>query len=128
MSTVGLVGNTASFTTSALTAGGHSIAVVYSGNTNFAGSNSALQQTVHKHDTSVALTSGPASTVFGESVSFTATVSSTGPNTPTGNVTFKDGSSSLGTAALDNNGVASFTTSAPVDSRPSEKRTKELAR
>ena len=51
--------------------------------------------------------------VFGQRVTFTATVtaSSPVPGTPTGTVTFKDGSASLGTGALNASCVASFTTS-----------------
>jgi len=59
--------------------------------------------------TSVASSLNP-STV-GQSVTFTATVSSSG-GTPTGNVEFFDGVSSLGTFALNGSGQASVSTSA----------------
>jgi hypothetical protein len=49
--------------------------------------------------------------VFGQSVTFTATVTGSS-GTPTGTVTFKNGSISLGTAALNGSGVATLTTSA----------------
>src|SRR5207249_548682 len=45
---------------------------------------------------------------FGQSVTFTATVSGSGP-TPTGTVTFKDGTTALATNAL-TSGQATFTT------------------
>jgi parallel beta-helix repeat protein len=48
---------------------------------------------------------------FGQPVTFTATVTGSGP-TPTGTVTFLDGAASLGTATLNGSGVATFTTSA----------------
>ena len=50
--------------------------------------------------------------VSGQAVTFTATIApvSPGSGTPTGNVTFDDGSTVLGTVTL-NNGTASFTTS-----------------
>ena len=51
--------------------------------------------------------------VFGQSVTFTATVKAVAPGsgTPTGAVTFLDGSTTLGTGTLDASGVASFSTS-----------------
>jgi len=51
--------------------------------------------------------------VSGQSVTFTATVTakSPGAGTATGTVTFKDGSSTLGTGTLDSSGQAMFTTS-----------------
>ncbi|WP_333830182.1 S8 family serine peptidase [Pararhodobacter sp.] len=52
---------------------------------------------------------GPASSTPGQSVTFTATVSTTGGGTPTGSVTFRNGGSALGTVAL-SGGTASFST------------------
>ena len=51
--------------------------------------------------------------VFGQPVTFTATVTANSPGagTPTGTVTFKDGSSTLGTGTLNGSGQATFTTS-----------------
>src|SRR5439155_702363 len=51
--------------------------------------------------------------VFGQPVTFTATVTakSPGAGTPTGTVTFKDGSITLGTGTLNGSGQATFTTS-----------------
>jgi hypothetical protein len=57
--------------------------------------------------TEVAVSSSPASPTFGEPVTLTATVSSIGGGTPTGTVTFEDGSTDLGQASL-SNGVASL--------------------
>jgi len=49
---------------------------------------------------------------FGQSVTFTATVSSTGFKvTPTGTVTFLDGTATLGSGNLNSSGVATFATS-----------------
>jgi hypothetical protein len=47
----------------------------------------------------------------GQLVTFTATVSNGGASTPTGNVTFLDGSSPLGTMALNASGQATFSVS-----------------
>jgi hypothetical protein len=46
---------------------------------------------------------------FGQAVTFTATV--TGSKSPTGTVTFSDGSAALGTGTLNSSGVATYTTS-----------------
>ena len=55
--------------------------------------------------------SGANPSTFGQSVTFTATVSGTsGP--PTSTVTFKDGATTLGTGTLNGAGVATYTTSA----------------
>jgi len=50
--------------------------------------------------------------VYGQSVSFTATISTVAPasGTPTGTVTFKDGTATLGTATLNASGLATFST------------------
>ena len=69
--------------------------------------------TVTKGDTTVATTASPNPSVFGQLVTFTATVSSgLAIPIPTGTVTFKDGAITLGTATLDGNGRATFTTTA----------------
>src|SRR5205807_2646491 len=77
------------------------------------GSTSATRGlTVNKAGTGVVLTSSVASPVFGQSVTFTAAVSAAAPGsgTPTGTVTFKDGTATLGTGTL-SGGTATFTTS-----------------
>jgi autotransporter-associated beta strand protein len=103
----------ASFTTTSLSVGAHSITAVYSGDTSFATSTAAaLTQTVGKASTSVALTSSANPATPGQSVTFTATVSASSPGsgTPSGTVTFMDGSTTLGTGTL-SGGQAVFTTS-----------------
>src|SRR5205814_7346045 len=49
--------------------------------------------------TTVVASSAPTS-VFGQSLTFTATVSSAAAGTPTGTVTFRDGANTLGTGTL----------------------------
>jgi Bacterial Ig-like domain (group 3) len=103
----------ATFQTSALLAGSHSITVVYSGDANFVTSTSSVQgQTVKLDATTIKLSSSTGSSVYGQSVTFTATVSANSPGsgTPTGTVTFMDGSTSLGTGTL-SGGVATFSIS-----------------
>ncbi|HET6930495.1 MAG TPA: Ig-like domain repeat protein [Candidatus Acidoferrum sp.] len=105
----------ATFTTSALAVGNHTITANYGGDANFntgSGSLTGNPQVVNKADTSATQTSSLNPSVFGQSITFTATVSAVAPGagTPTGTVTFKDGGSSIGTGTL-SGGVATFTTS-----------------
>jgi len=60
--------------------------------------------------TSTALTSSAASVPVGTNVTFTATVTGTG-GTPTGTITFLNGTASLGTGTLNASGIAILTTS-----------------
>ena len=110
-----LSGGVATFTTSALAVGNHTITTSYGGDTNFTGSTGSLAgnpQVVNKSDTTTAVTSSQNPSIVGQSVTFTATVSPVAPGsgTPTGTVTFLDGGSSIGTGTL-SGGVATFTTS-----------------
>src|SRR5207253_8458262 len=63
--------------------------------------------------TTTVLNASPATSVFGQSITFTATVGAVPPGatTPTGAVTFKEGSATLGTGTLNTDGLAAFVTS-----------------
>jgi hypothetical protein len=103
----------ATYSTTSLSVGRHSITAVYGGDSSFNGSTpSALSQKVNKASTTKVISSANPS-VSGRSVTFTATVSANEPGsgTPTGTVTFKDGGKVLGTATLDASGKASYSTS-----------------
>jgi hypothetical protein len=101
----------ASFRTATLSGGSHAITAVYDGTADFAKSvSSTLTQTVNAAKTATALTAAPYPSTFGKSVTFTATVTSSG-GTPAGTVTFQDGTTTLGGGALAS-GVATFSTSA----------------
>jgi len=68
-------------------------------------------------ETTTAVTSSADPSVFGQSLTFTATVAATipGAGNPTGSVTFEDGSTTLGTGTLSTTGgitAATFTTAA----------------
>ena len=108
----------ATVSTSALSVDTHDIFALYDGDTTFDLSFSDdLTQTVNQADTSTNLTSSADPSVFGHSVTFTATVSASSPGsgTATGTVTFRDGASSIGTAALALGvgcSIATFSTSA----------------
>jgi hypothetical protein len=94
----------------ALAAGAHTIKATYSGDANFIGNSSApYTQTVNAAGTTTTVVSGLNPSAFGQSVTFTATVTS-GAGTPSGNVNFLDGATVLATKAL-SSGTASFSTS-----------------
>jgi Big-like domain-containing protein len=61
--------------------------------------------------TTVTLTSPLNSSISGQQITLTATVSSTAPGTPSGNVNFFDNGASLGNGTLDSTGKAALTTS-----------------
>jgi Bacterial Ig-like domain (group 3)/FG-GAP-like repeat len=97
----------ATYTTSALIAGSHSVTAVYAGDSAFSGSTSsavvvtvnAVALTATGTTLSVSAVNGTA--VVGTSLTFTGTVTAlTGTATPTGIVTFTDGTATLGTGTL----------------------------
>jgi len=104
-------GGTASFSTSGLSTGSHIITAVYASDSVTAASSGQVTQSVAQSGgaTTTALVSSANPSVWGQSVTFTATI--TGSGTPSGTVTFKDDSSILGTRTLDATGHASFPTS-----------------
>ncbi|MCX6879770.1 MAG: Ig-like domain repeat protein [Verrucomicrobia bacterium] len=100
----------ASLTTSALGAGVHAITARYVGNAGNAPSTSAaLTQTVveTRAATTTILTSGANPSNYGAAVTFTATVTG---SSPTGSVTFYNGTTVLGTAALNGSAPAVLST------------------
>lgn len=110
----------ASITTNALTAGSHSIRVVYNGDgtpNNYIGSSSlSFNQSVQKAITSTTVATSVTPSVYGQVVTFNATIArtTTGPLNPTGSVTFRLGGNPIGVGSvvIDSNGVttASYTT------------------
>ena len=99
---------TATYTTAALAVGSHSITASYGGDANFNGSTPAtVTQTVNQASTTVTLNSTTNPSAYGSTAIFTATVT---PATATGTVTFRDGSTTLGTGAI-SNGTAAYNTS-----------------
>jgi len=97
----------ATFTTSSLAAGTHSITATYAGDGTYSSSTSpVVKQVVNKNKTTTALASSLNPSTYGQSVTFTAIVSSGGP-TPTGIVAFKSGAAAIGTGTL-SRGMATF--------------------
>ncbi|HVI11234.1 MAG TPA: Ig-like domain-containing protein [Candidatus Binatia bacterium] len=102
------------FQTTALGIGTHQVTAAYeSGNPYLASSTShELTQVVDGYATSTTLTSTLNPSVYGQSVTWTATVTTSGPNPPTGSINFKwtlNGQTfSIGAATLNANGVATL--------------------
>jgi hypothetical protein len=91
--------------------GAHSVTASYGGDTNFTTSTSGAQSEMVGQDstaTAVSADSNPA--VFGQPVTLTATVSAAPPGsgTATGTVTFRDGTTVLGTSTVDAMGHAAL--------------------
>ncbi len=106
----------ATLSTANLAVGSHNVSVTYAGDTNFVASTSnALTETVNRNSISISLTSVPNPSTFGQTVTVTVHVvpsppgGSPGTMTPTGSMTFSDGTSTLGTVTLDSTGSATFT-------------------
>ena len=88
----------ASFTTSALSVGSHTLTASYSGDTNYTSStSSAVSQTINQTPTVTILSASPNPSIVGQTVTLAATVS---PSSAAGVVTFKDGATTLGTGTL----------------------------
>lgn len=116
-----VAGGIASYTTTPATqlaAGGHSITALYSGDTNFTGgASSALSQTVNPAGTTTGVSTSGTPSVYGVNVTFKASVVSNTSGTPTGTVTFKDGTTPIGVAGLVS-GIASLPTTLGVSGSP----------
>lgn len=119
LGTAPLSGGVASLTSSALPAGTLTITARYPGDSNFAASTSAgLRQTVNsttKSPTATTLASSLNPSIYGQKVSFTARVTTSGPVPPTGTVVFMwkyfTTTYAIGTATLNLTGVATLTKS-----------------
>src|SRR5207302_1388132 len=113
-----LSGGIASISTSSLTVATHSITAVYGVSANFTGSTSnTVSQVVNQAATSSALVSSVNPSVYGQSVTFTDTVSAVAPGagTPTGTVQFViDGVNSGSPVSLTGNTATLSTSSLSV--------------
>jgi uncharacterized repeat protein (TIGR03803 family) len=110
LGSVTLSAGVAKYTTTTLGVGTHSITAVYNGSASFnVGTSTAVSQVVNKATTTTTLTSSANPSNGGESVTFTATVKPQYSGTPGGTVTFKDGTTTLGSVTL-SSGVAQYTT------------------
>ena len=130
LGTVTLVNGQASFTTSSLVPDHYHITATYSGDTTdgYAAGSTTLEQVILANPT-VTLSTSASQVLVGQSVTFTATVNPDGIFfVPLGTVSFMDGSTVLGTVALNpldqsttpsSSQTATFTTSSlPVGTDP----------
>ena len=105
---VPLVDGVATIGAASLGVGPHTVTATYMpADGDFLATTSAsLTESVAADSTATTVSSSASSSVFGQSVTFTATVSVTGPGagTPTGTVTFYDGTAPLGTGTLSTTG------------------------
>lgn len=116
LDTESLVGGSAtSNAVSTLSIGGspHTILACYDGSVSFAASSNSLQQTVGQAATTTGVTSSANPSVFGQTVTLTATVSPTAPasGTPSGTVQFQSDGVNLGATVALSGGVAIRNTS-----------------
>jgi YVTN family beta-propeller protein len=117
LGTGSITGMTATFTTTALAVGSHPITAVYSGDSNYNGvTSSVLSQVVNKATpgtggvAAVTVDSSLNPSVFGQSVTFTATV----PSGATGTIIFEDNGVAISGAVTISGTTATFTTSTLV--------------
>jgi len=100
-------GTMATFTTTTLSGGSHSITAKWAGNSNYSAvTANAITQTVNTVTPTLSVATSATPSTYGASVTFTATISSG----PTGLVTFYDGGVSIGTSTISGTTVT-FTTS-----------------
>jgi len=102
----------AMLSTATLAAGSHQITATYGGDSSYSGSSSSLlTYSVSQAGTSTMVTSSNLNSTQGQSVTFTATVTSnTSTGNPTGTVIFLDSATQIGSANL-SGGMAKFSTS-----------------
>ena len=108
LGTVPLAGGQASVTITFTTAGSHTLYARYSGDRGFPGSSSLYGILVIRAATSLALTTNPGTSVFGQAVILTAALAanSRGLPAPSGQIQFFDGTALLGAAALASGGAS----------------------
>jgi hypothetical protein len=94
-----------------LTAGGHSVTATFTptDTTDYTTATASVTVTVNQATPGITLTTSASSAYVTNPVTFTATLSSSA-STPTGTVTFYDGTTTLGTVTL-SSGVATYSTS-----------------
>lgn len=111
--TVMLVNGVAVFSTAQLGLGTHAIGARYNGSSNFGVSNASLIEVIRLIGTSTQLTASPNPANANQNVTLTASVTPLVSGAlPRGTVTFLDGATQLGIAAIGANESATLTTSA----------------
>ena len=110
--TANVVNGVATLTTSTLPIGTDPITAAYSGDSTYAKANSGpLNVVINKAAPTDTLTANPNPSTFGSPVTLTFTVPPVNGVPPTGTVSFYNGTTLLGTATVNAQGIATLTTS-----------------
>jgi autotransporter-associated beta strand protein len=116
LGTATLSSGTGTLSNVTLPVGTASVTAMYQGDNTFDDSTSSpITITVTTAAPTISVSGSPAPSVFGQSVTLTATLSGTG-GSPTGTVTFLSGGITLGTATLSSGSASVSTTTLPVGS------------
>jgi streptogramin lyase len=108
--TAPLIAGVATLSLAELTVGTHAFVATYAGNSvDLASTSLPFIETVQLRPTTDALDSSATSLTGGQQITLTSLVRWTGPVTPTGTVTFFNGTGLLGTVSVDGNGIATIT-------------------
>jgi sugar lactone lactonase YvrE len=100
----------ATYSTTQLAPGPHSLSAQYAGDTsNASGVSNVVIEVVNQITTVTTIASSNSTVNVGTPVTFTATVTNTSGPAPTGSVQFTDGITALGSGTVDSNGHASLT-------------------
>ena len=111
LAAAGATSTVATFQTSTLAAGTHSITASYGGDAkDFTSTSAALSETVNIASSTTALAASANPSVAGKALTLTATVTTNG-GTAAGTVNFYNGTALLGGGTLNGAGAATFTTS-----------------
>ena len=113
LGTATLLNGAASMTYTGQSWGQHTLTATYAPTGAFAASSGSCLVLVNALPTTASLNVAPTTSTYGSALTLTATVSpvnTPAPSTPTGNVTFYDGATTVGTGVL-GGGVAQLTTS-----------------
>jgi hypothetical protein len=107
-------GGVATIPVSTLSAGSHSLTGQYPGDaSNMAGTSNVFTEVINQATTTTTLATSASPVSVGTTVTFTATVTGSSTDAPTGNVTFTaDGTNVLGTSTLNTGGIAPLPTAA----------------
>ena len=100
---------TAVFNTSSLIIGTHTIQAVYTGDSNYVSQTASVNEVIHYPPVALSISSSINPASFGQSVTFTASTTDTGP-VPTGSMILQDNGRQIGQGSLAANGTATFTT------------------
>jgi hypothetical protein len=105
-------GGVATYTLNSLGGGTHSITASYAGDSNYLSAvSAAVLQVVTRAPVTITATSSLNPSNFGQSVTFTFTLTGVaGLTTPTGTITFSDGATLIASPTLNSSGVATYTT------------------